>query len=108
MKRLSGLWEQVVSFDNLLLAYQKARKGKGDRPEVAWFGLELEKELFAIQAALESQSWCPGAYRVFTIYERKARQISAAPFRDRVVHHALMNIVEPLLDKRFIFDTVKA
>lgn len=105
MKRLNHLWDKVTSFENLLLAYQKARKSKRNRKEVAYFGLELEKELLAIQAALRQQHWKPGAYRVFTIYERKPRQISAAPFRDRVVHHALMNIVEPLLDKRFIFDT---
>lgn len=105
MKRLGGLWEQIISFENLLLAYKKARKGKRNRNDVAWFGLELEKELFTIQAALQEQSWKPGNYRIFTIYERKARQISAAPFRDRVVHHALMNVIEPLLDKRFIFDT---
>ena len=52
-----------------------------------------------------THKWKPSDYRIFTIYERKPRQISAAPFKDRVVHHALMNIVEPLLDKRFIFDT---
>lgn len=105
MKRLSGLWEEVIAFENLLLAYRKARRGKRNRHEVASFDLELEKELFFIQNALQLQSWRPSEYRVFTIYERKARQISAAPFRDRVVHHALMNVVEPLLDKRFIFDT---
>lgn len=105
MKRISNLWDQVVSFDNLLLAYKKARKGKSSRKEVAWFDLELEKELLRIQGTLGKKRWQPGKYRSFTIYERKPRQISAAPFRDRVVHHALMNVVEPLLDKRFIFDT---
>ena len=105
MKRLGGLWEQVISFENLLLAYRKARKGKASRKEVVWFGLELEKELLSIRDKLESQTWRPRKYRIFTIYERKPRQISAAPFRDRVVHHALMNLLEPLLDKRFIYDT---
>ena len=105
MKRLNNLWEQVTSFDNLLLAYRKARKGKRSREEVARFGLQMDKELIRIQAKLRKQTWLPGEYRIFTIYERKPRQISAAPFRDRVVHHALMNVVEPLLDKRFIFDT---
>lgn len=105
MKRLNNLWEHITSFDNLLLAYRKARKGKRSREEVAGFGLELEKELIRIQAGLRHQTWLPGTYRIFTIYERKPRQISAAPFRDRVVHHALMNVVEPLLDRRFIFDT---
>lgn len=105
MKRLSGLWEEVISFDNLLLAYKKARKGKSSRNEVAWFDLDLEKELLRLQQRLSTKQWKPGKYRLFTIYERKPRQISAAPFRDRVVHHALMNVVESLLDKRFIYDT---
>lgn len=105
MKRLNHLWEQITSFDNLLLAYRKARKGKRSREEVARFGLQMDTELIRIQARLRHQTWQPSSYRLFTIYERKPRQISAAPFRDRVVHHALMNVVEPLLDKRFIFDT---
>ena len=52
MKRLNHLWDNIVSFDNLLLAYKKARKSKRNRYAVAQFGLELEKELFAIQKAL--------------------------------------------------------
>lgn len=104
MKRYGNLWSDVISFSNLLLAYEKARKGKRKRDEVAWFGFHLEEELFQLQEALQTKTYYPGNYRIFTIYERKPRQISAAPFRDRVVHHALMNIVEPLLDKRFIFD----
>lgn len=105
MKRLGYLWDEVIAFDNLLLAYRKARKGKRSRDEVACFDLNLEYELFSIQQDLVQQQYQPGAYRLFTIYERKKRQISAAPFRDRVVHHALMNVVEPLLDRRFIDDS---
>lgn len=105
MKRFGFLWDKIISFENLLLAYKKARKGKQNRDDVALFGLNLEKELFQLQQELRNKTYCPGMYRIFTIYERKPRQISAAPFRDRVVHHALMNIVEPLIDKRFIFDS---
>ncbi|MDJ0805855.1 MAG: reverse transcriptase/maturase family protein [Gammaproteobacteria bacterium] len=105
MRRIGHLWEQIVAFDNLLLAYRKARKGKRTRDEVARFGLNLERELFELQNSLRGKTYQPGAYRIFTLYERKPRQISAAPFRDRVVHHALMNRVEPLLDRRFIDDS---
>jgi retron-type reverse transcriptase len=105
MKRIGYLWEQIVAFDNLLLAYRKARMGKRPRDDVVRFDLDLEWELFRLQDALLVRTYRPGAYRIFTLYERKPRQISAAPFCDRVVHHALMNIVEPLLDKRFIFDS---
>jgi retron-type reverse transcriptase len=105
MKRLGGIWNRVASFDNLLLAYRKARRGKGGNPDVARFALNLEKELFRLQRELQDDVYRPGAYRLFRIYERKPRIIAAAPFRDRVVHHALMNRVEPTLDRTFIHDS---
>ena len=100
MKRLRGIWPQVVNFENLLLAYRKARRGKRRRPGVAEFGLNLEHELLTLQRELIRGAYQPGAYRLFTIYERKPRRIAAAPFRDRVVHHAVMNLIEPPLDRR--------
>ena len=105
MKRLGGLWGQVVSFDNLLLAYRKARRGKQSSPDVARFSLNLETELLSLQRALNACAYHPAEYRLFTIYERKPRLIAAAPFRDRVVHHAVMNLVEPALDRGFIHDS---
>ncbi len=105
MKRLGGIWPQVVSFNNLLLAYRKARCGKGRSQDVARFALNLEKELFRLQRELRDDNYWPGAYRLFRIYERKPRIIAAAPFRDRVVHHALMNLIEPTLDRTFIHDS---
>ncbi len=105
MKRLGNLWPRVVAFDNLLLAYRKARCGKTRRLEVARFSLNLETELLDLRRTLKNGTYRPGAYRQFTIYERKPRLIAAAPFRDRVVHHAVMNIIEPPLDRRFIYDS---
>lgn len=102
MQPHANLWPRIVAFDNLLRAWRRARQGKGDRREVARFALNLERELFTLRAELEAGNYLPGPYRQFTIYERKPRLISAAPFRDRVVHHALMNVVEPLLDPTFI------
>jgi retron-type reverse transcriptase len=105
VKRYGKLWPQITAFDNLYLAYRKARRGKQRKLAVARFSLNLEQELLDLQAELLAGSYQPGEYRLFTIYERKPRQIAAAPFRDRVVHHALMNIVEPLLDPHFIYDS---
>ena len=99
MRRLGNIWSQLVSFENLLLAYRKARLSKSRRPAVAQFDLDLERELLALRRELEAGKYRPGAYRLFTIYERKARVIAAAPFRDRVVHHAVMNVMEPPLDR---------
>lgn len=105
MKRLNHLWPPIITFDNLLLAYYKARRGKQRKSSVADFTLNLESELLTLQQQLTDGNYQPGEYRLFTIYERKPRTIAAAPFRDRVVHHALLNVVEPLLDKRFISDS---
>ena len=73
--------------------------------EVARFELDLEANLLALQRELREGSYRPGGYRLFEIYDRKPRRIAAAPFRDRVVHHALMNRVEPALDRTFIRDS---
>ncbi len=105
MKRLGALWPALTSWDNLLLAYRKARLGKRRRSEVARFSCHLEPELLALQRELLDGDYQPGAYRQFTIYDRKPRVISAAPFRDRVVHHAVMNMIDAPLDKRFIEDS---
>ena len=105
MKRLDGLWPQVVAFDNLWRAWRKARRGKSRTVGAVAFELELESNLLALQRELENGDYQPGAYRLFTIYERKPRLIAAAPFRDRVVHHAVMNVIEPPLDRCFIHDS---
>ncbi len=105
MKQLDGIWETVTSFANLLQAYRNARRGKRSKPGVAEFGLNLERELLALQRSLHEGTYQPGKYRLFTIYERKPRVIAAAPFRDRVVHHALMQIIEPTIDRTFISDS---
>lgn len=103
MKRKGNLWSEFITFDNLYSAYLKARKGKQSRQSVAEFSFLLEPYLFQLQSQLEQGTYQPGSYRQFIIYERKPRLISAAPFRDRVVHHALMNPLEPILEKRFYY-----
>lgn len=81
-----------------------ARKGKRFKENVIQFEENIESEILKLQEELRSRSYRPSPYREFTIYERKPRKISAAPYRDRVVHHALCNIIEPLFEKSFIFD----
>ena len=101
----NNIWPQIVTFENLYKAYIKARKGKQSRNEVAEFSFDLELNILTLLDELKNLTWQPGKYRHFTLYERKPRLISAAPFRDRVVHHALMNVLEPLLDNQFISET---
>lgn len=105
MKRYGNLWSDVIAFDNLLLAAKKAQKGKRFRKNVLEFNYNLEQELFQLQTELESKTYCPGTYKTFQIYEPKPRMISAAPYRDRVVHHALCNIIVPIFERTFISDS---
>ena len=105
MKSYKHLYEQVCDWDNLYLAYRKARKGKRSRPPAATFEFDLEANLVMLQQELEAKTFRPGAYASFYIHEPKRRLISAAPFRDRVVHHALCNVIEPLFERSFIFDS---
>lgn len=100
-----NLYPQICSFENLFLAYRKARKGKRKNPGVATFEHNQEEELLRLQEELQAQTWQPGAYTSFYIHDPKHRLISAAPFRDRVVHHALCNVLEPIYERRFIFDS---
>ncbi len=105
MKTYKHLYPQITSFDNLYLAFKAARKGKRARPDIAEFEFNLEGNLLDLQTELQSETYQPGRYHNFRINDPKPRLISAAPFRDRVVHHALCAVVEPLFDRRFIYDT---
>lgn len=105
MKRVGGLYGQVICWKNLLYAAQRARRGKRFRPNVARFEYDVEFELLRLQHELNEQTYRPGPYRQFVIHEPKRRIISAAPYRDRVVHHALCNVIEPVFDARFIHDS---
>jgi RNA-directed DNA polymerase len=105
MKRAGNLWPQVVAFENLLRAARAAQKGKRFRGNVLEFNFNLERELERLQQELLLHSYQPGGYHNFEIYEPKRRVISAAPYRDRVVHHALCSVIEPVFDPGFIYDS---
>lgn len=105
MKRYSHLYPQITTFENLLVAARKAQRSKRFRPPVLAFNDQLEKELFQLQRELVTQTYQPGGYKTFEIYEPKRRIISAAPYRDRVVHHALCNVIAPIFERTFIATT---
>ena len=94
--------EKVASWENLFAAAAKARRGKSRRPDVEDWWMRRESELSAIRSELLSGRYEPGGYRFFEIREPKRRMIAAAPFRDRVLHHALCNILGPVLERQFI------
>lgn len=101
MKRVGGLWETLTSWPNLVEAAHRAALGKRSRPDVAEFLARQESLLPRLRSALLDGSYRPGEYRVFEIREPKPRLISAAPFLDRVVHHALTQVLEPVFERRF-------
>jgi retron-type reverse transcriptase len=105
LKRHGNLWEKLISFESLLRAADTARRGKRFRPAVAAFHFDQERALWRLHEELTSKTYQPGAYRSFFIFEPKKRQISAAPYRDRVVHHALVNVLEPIYERTFIADS---
>ena len=105
MKSYNHLYNQICSFENLLLASRKAQRGKRFKEYTGKFNFNLENELITLQQELIDKTYQPGAYTEFYIYDAKKRKISAAPYRDRVVHHALCNLIEPIFDKSMIYDT---
>jgi len=104
-RSFDNLYPALCAFPNLLLAYRKAARGKRGHPSVAAFEYNLERELLQLQEELRAQTYQPGSYYSFYIRDPKLRLISAAPFGDRVVHHALCNIIEPLFERTFIGDS---
>lgn len=96
------LFRKLIDPCHLLNSARAAAKGKRRKPDVAKFLLNQEEECLILADQLALGKWRPGPYRTFTIVEPKTRLISAAPFRDRVVHHALVSLLEPIFERRFI------
>jgi RNA-directed DNA polymerase len=94
-------FEHAFSFPRLHQAWQRARRGAGGSTACLAFGFQLEPELLRLEEELLSGRYRPGGYRLFTVREPKPRLIAEAPFRDRVVHHALVAVLEPLWEPGF-------
>ena len=105
MRRIGGLFDGVVSYSNLYRAYRKALLGARRNEEQARFYYSLENELVTLRRELVDGTYNPGPYRYFMIFDPKEREIAIAPFRDRVVHHAIVNVLEPIYERRFIYDS---
>jgi retron-type reverse transcriptase len=105
MKRHNNLWTEVIDFANLIEAARKAERGKRFKPNVLRFNDNFAGELQQLREELESKTYRPGEYFTFEIVEPKKRMISAAPYRDRVVHHALCNVIAPIFERTFIRDS---
>jgi retron-type reverse transcriptase len=104
-KSFSHLWERIIDFENLYRAFCEAASGKRYRWESLKFKKKLEENLIILQNELEWGMYKPEPYRQFFVHEPKLRLISAPTFRDRVVHHALCQIIEPIFENLFIYET---
>lgn len=100
--QVSAAYADVCSWENLYLAWRKAARGKRSRGPAGRFEYRLEDNLSQLHDELCAETYRPGPYVNFYIHEPKRRLISAAPFRDRVVHHALCRVIEPAFERSFI------
>ena len=105
MKRVGGLMEAVVDPENMRIAYYRAQRGKEDRPGVRAFSAHLQDNLSSVREALLSGACSFGDYHYFKVYDKKERTICAAAFRERVAHHALMRVCDPVFERVQIADS---
>ena len=105
MKTYTNLYSKVCNSENLFLAWKKARKGKTKKPYVIEFEANLRENLLQLQKELRDQTYSPQPLKTFILRDPKTRKISKSAFPDRIVHHAIVNIIEPIFEKIFIFDS---
>jgi hypothetical protein len=106
VKRINNLFEEIISIDNLKLADLKARKGKLKSNGVIKHDINRDDNIIKLHESLKNKSFTTSKYNVFKIYERKERTIySLNYYPDRIVHHAIINVIEPILIKTFTSST---
>lgn len=106
MKRINNIYDQIISIENLRIAESKARKGKANQYGVKVFDKEPESNIFKLHEMLLNKTYRTSEYTTFTVYEPKERLVFRLPyFPDRITHHAIMNVLEPIFVKVFTNDT---
>lgn len=105
MQRHGNLFDKIITFENLVAAAKKAMRGKKSKSATSSFYFNLENEVIALRNELAQGTYRPRDYRQFEIREPKPRKICSSDFRDRVVHHAICNFIEPILENQSIFDS---
>jgi retron-type reverse transcriptase len=104
-KQHDDLFSGIASFQALRTAAKRAIKGKRQKPTPAAFMAGLEREILKLERELQAGTYRPGSYISIRVEDPKPRIVSAAPFRDRIVHHALCAVIEPIFERGFIFDS---
>jgi retron-type reverse transcriptase len=105
MKTHKHLYEKICTKENICEAYKKARLGKRKKFYVQKFELNAKDNIEQLHQELVDETWMPLPYKQFIAYEPKERLIRAPQFRDRVVHHALVQVLKPIYEPLFIYDS---
>lgn len=105
MKTYNNLYKKLCTIDNPELAFKKAKERKSNKDYVVKFENNLEDELKNLSQELESLTYKPRPLKRFIVRDPKTRTIHASAFRDRVVYHALVNVIEPIFERIFIYDS---
>jgi len=105
VKRINNLFEKIVAFENLLVAAYRAARGKKLKNSVNLFLFQIENEILLLREELLHKTYKPKSYFQFEVKEPKIRQICSSNFRDRVTHHAICQLIEPIFERRSIFDS---
>lgn len=105
MKRKGYLYDKICSMENLILADKKARRGKGNQRGVKVFDLNREDNLINLHHVLLNKEYKTSEYKIFKIYEGKERIIFQLPYKDRIVHHAILNVISEIFVKSFPSNT---
>jgi len=105
MKSYNNIYEKIASYSNLSLAYEKARINKSKKDYVIDFEKNLNINIKSLRTELLLNYYHPIPLKTFILRDPKTRKISKSDFRDRVIHHTLINVIEPIFDKTFIYDS---
>ena len=104
-KQFSGNYNEIISIENLLLAWKEFVCGKKNRKDVQEFSLRLMDNIFFLHRELSNHTYKHGGYQAFKINDPKPRDIHKATVRDRLLHHAIYRILYPFFDKTFTADS---
>jgi retron-type reverse transcriptase len=104
-KRHHELFDRFANFASLHAAAKTAVRGKRRKPGAAAFFANFEREILELERELQAGTYRPGRYVEILVRDPKERLVSAAPFRDRVVHHALCSVIAPIFEAGFIANT---
>jgi len=102
MKFYRDLFGDIIASENLFAAWTTFKEDKRNKVDVAWFERHLEENIFALHRELKNRTYRHGPYEGFYIHDPKQRHIHKATVRDRILHHAVFSVVNPVFEETFV------